>query len=189
MASLRRGLQQEFVNNPIIMAPETVPIPFRWRTTMAIRIAIEINRTFDVQSDFDSVFSLLADVPASASFFPKLDKLEPLENNAYRWEMEKIGVDKYSIQTVYASRYHADREAGEITWTPVEGEGNGLVSGKWKLSPAGAGSTHLVFRTQGELNLPLPGILKLAVSPVVKHEFNALVDQYVGNLQRHFGKN
>lgn len=153
---------------------------------MAIRITTEINRTFDVQSDFESVFALLADVPASASFFPKLDKLEALGDGAYRWEMEKIGIDKYSIQTVYASRYEADRQAGEITWSPVPGEGNGLVSGKWQIKAQRADRTHLVFKTQAELNLPLPGILKMAVSPVVKHEFNALVDQYVRNLQQHF---
>lgn len=153
---------------------------------MAIRIAIEINRTFDVKSDFDTVFNLLADVPESASFFPKLDKLEALGNDTYRWEMERIGIDKYSIQTVYASRYEADRGAGEVRWSPVEGEGNGLVSGKWKIKPGKGGQMHLVFYTQAELILPLPGLLKLAVSPVVKHEFNSLVDQYVRNLQQHF---
>lgn len=153
---------------------------------MAIRIAIEINRTFDVQSDLDTVFDLLADVPKSASFFPKLHKLEPLGDNAYRWEMEKIGVDKHSIQTVYACRYHADKAANEVSWTPVEGEGNGVVSGKWQLKAKGPGDTHLVFKTEAALSLPLPSLLKLAVSPIVKHEFNSLVDQYVRNLQRHF---
>jgi ribosome-associated toxin RatA of RatAB toxin-antitoxin module len=157
-----------------------------WRMTVAIRIAIEINRAFDVQSDFDRVFDLLADVPASTSFFPKLNKLEPLGDNAYRWEMERIGVDKHSIQTVYACQYHADKAAGEVSWTPVEGEGNGIVSGKWKVEAGNGAETHLVFYTQAELSLPLPSLLKLAVSPVVKHEFNSLVDQYVRNLQRHF---
>lgn len=153
---------------------------------MTIRITIEISRTFDVESGFDTVFDLLADIPESASFFPKLNKLEPLGNNAYRWEMERIGVDKYSLQTVYASRYHADRGAGEVGWTPIEGEGNGLVSGKWKIEPAEAARTHLLFHTQAELMLPLPGLLKPAVSPVVKHEFNSLIDRYIRNLQRHF---
>lgn len=153
---------------------------------MAIRITIEINRAFDVRTDFESVFSLLADVPASASFFPKLDTLEPLGDSAYRWEMEKIGIDKYTIQTIYGCRYHTDREAGQIIWQPVEGEGNSRVSGRWHITPTGGDSTHLAFQTQAELNLPLPGLLKLAVSPVVKHEFNALVDKYIRNLQRHF---
>ena len=153
---------------------------------MAIRIAIEINRTFDVESDFITVFDLLADVPASASFFPKLDKLEPLGDNAYRWEMEKIGVDRHSIQTAYACRYVPDRDAGTVTWSPIEGEGNGIVSGKWQLRENGDRQTHLVFKTQAELTLPLPALLKLAVSPIVKHEFNALVDQYMRRLQQHF---
>lgn len=153
---------------------------------MAIRVGIEINRAFDVCSDFERVFTLLADVPASAGFFPKLDKLEALGNNAYRWEIEKIGIDKYSIQTIYASRYKVGKKGDEISWTPVPGEGNGLVSGRWQIQAKGPKATQLVFSTQAELNLALPGFLKLAVSPVVKHEFNNLVDQYIRNLQNHF---
>tara|TARA_R100000322_G_scaffold133585_2_gene89577 strand:+ start:1832 stop:2428 length:597 start_codon:yes stop_codon:yes gene_type:complete len=156
--------------------------------TMTIRVGIEINRSFDVESDFDSVFTLLADVPESTRYFPKLERLEPIGDNAYRWEMEKIGIDKHSLQAVYACRYHDDRDAGEITWTPVEGEGNGIVSGKWKVKKGQGGRTHLEFRTEAEMTLPLPGLLKLALSPVVKHEFNSLVDQYIQNLQNHFSK-
>lgn len=153
---------------------------------MTIRVGIEINRSFDVESDFDSVFALLADVPRSTQHFPKLERLEPIGDNTYRWEMEKIGIDKHSLQAVYACRYHANRDAGEVSWTPVEGEGNGIVSGKWQISEAEGGRTHLQFRTEAEMTLPLPGLLKLAVGPVVKHEFNSLVDQYIKNLQEHF---
>lgn len=153
---------------------------------MAISVSIEINRDFDVNADFDRVFDLLANVPESASFFPKVDRLIPLENGAYRWEMQKMGVDKHSLQTVYACTYKADRERGQIEWAPIKGVGNGSVSGSWKVERNGSG-TRLRFHTQGTLELPLPGLLKLAVSPVVKHEFNALVDTYIQNLQRHFG--
>ncbi|MFE8070808.1 SRPBCC family protein [Marinobacteraceae bacterium S3BR75-40.1] len=154
---------------------------------MAITIAIEINREFEVAADFDTTFDLLADVPGSASHFPKLDKLTPLGDNAYRWEMEKVGIDKHSIQSVYACKYFADKDAGRITWEPIKGEGNGVVSGSWTISSSDKGS-HLKFFTQAELTLKLPSLLKLAISPVVKHEFNSLVDTYVKNLQQELGE-
>ncbi|WP_148864119.1 SRPBCC family protein [Marinobacter fonticola] len=153
---------------------------------MAITVAIELNREIDIPGGYDDVFDLLADVPKSASYFPKVDKLVDLGDNAYRWEMEKIGVDKHSIQSVYASKYHADKATGKITWEPVKGEGNGVVRGSWTLTAKGDDVTHASFQTTAELTLPLPSLLKLAISPVVKHEFNGLVDTYMNNLKKAF---
>jgi carbon monoxide dehydrogenase subunit G len=153
---------------------------------VAITIAIDLNRDIEIPGGYDAVFDLLADVPKSASYFPKLDKLEDLGNNTYRWEMEKIGVDKYTIQSIYACKYNADKENGKITWEPVKGEGNGVVRGSWTLQRKGDKATRAVFTTNAELTLSLPSLLKLAVSPVVKHEFNGLVDTYMTNLKKAF---
>lgn len=153
---------------------------------MAITVSIELNRELEVPASYDEVFELLADVPRSASYFPKVQKLTDLGDNTYRWEMEKVGVDKHAIQTVYASKYFADKEAGKIAWEPVKGEGNGLVSGAWTLEAKGDKATALKFQTSAELTLPLPGLLKLAISPVIKHEFNGLVDTYMSNLKAAF---
>ncbi|NWN90958.1 SRPBCC family protein [Marinobacter adhaerens] len=153
---------------------------------MAITVSIELNRELEVPAGYDEVFELLADVPRSASHFPKLEKLTDLGDNTYRWEMEKVGVDKHAIQTVYASQYFADKDAGKITWEPVKGEGNGVVRGSWVLTPKSKQVTALKFHTRAELTLPLPGMLKLAISPVIKHEFNSLVDTYMNNLKKAF---
>ena len=154
---------------------------------MAITVSIELNRDLELPASFDEVFALLADVPRSASHFPKVDRLTDLGDNIYRWEMEKVGVDKHAIQSVYACRYVADKDAGRITWTPVKGEGNGVVSGSWTLSAAGDNTTTVKFQTSAQLTVPLPGLLKLAISPVIKHEFNSLVDTYMKNLTKAFG--
>ncbi|SDW10943.1 SRPBCC family protein [Marinobacter mobilis] len=153
---------------------------------MAITVALELSRDFEIPGAYNDVFDLLADVPRSVSHFPKVDQLVDLGGNSFRWEMEKLGIDKHAIQTVYACNYVPDRDAGTITWTPVKGEGNGLVSGSWELTANGDNATNAKFRTKAELTLPLPKLLKLAISPVVKHEFNALVDTYVANLKKAF---
>lgn len=153
---------------------------------MAITVSIELNRDLDISGSYDEVFDLLADVPRSAGYFPKVNKLTDLGDNTYRWEMEKVGVDKHAIQSVYACKYVADKAAGKITWQPVKGDGNGVVSGSWEITAKGDKLTAVKFRTKAELTLPLPGLLKLAISPVIKHEFNSLVDTYMGNLKKAF---
>ena len=153
---------------------------------MAITVSLELNRELELPAGYDEAFDLLADVPKSVAHFPKVHKLTDLGDNTYRWEMEKVGVDKHAIQSVYACKYHPDKENGKITWEPVKGEGNGLVSGYWTIKAKGDKATAVKFHTSAELTLPLPGLLKLAISPVIKHEFNSLVDTYMNNLKKAF---
>lgn len=153
---------------------------------MAIKVSIDMGYEFAVKADFDTVFGTLSDVPKSASFFPKVDQLVDLGGNTYRWEMAKIGIAQANLQTIYASRYNSDKTKGSVVWTPVEGEGNALVSGSWKVADKKK-STQLVLKLQGELTLPLPGLMKMVIGPVVEAEFEKLVEQYIDNLTGHFG--
>jgi len=153
---------------------------------VAITVSIELNRELDLPAGYDEVFELLADVPASASHFPKVHNMVDLGDNTYRWEMEKVGVDKHAIQSIYACKYYADKDNGKITWEPVKGEGNGVVKGSWTLKAKDDNITAVKFQTSAELTVPLPSLLKLAISPVIKHEFNSLVDTYMSNLKKAF---
>ncbi len=153
---------------------------------MAIKVNIDLGYEFAVKANFQTVFDVLSNVPKSASFFPKLDKLVDLGGGSYRWEMAKIGLAQVNLQTIYASNYVANPVKGSVIWTPVEGEGNALVSGSWKVTDKKK-STHLVLKLQGELTLPLPGLMKMVVAPVVETEFEKLVEQYIDNLTQHFG--
>tara|TARA_R110001599_G_scaffold119612_1_gene289925 strand:+ start:930 stop:1391 length:462 start_codon:yes stop_codon:yes gene_type:complete len=152
---------------------------------MTVKVSIELDRKFSVSADKNTVFALLADVPGSASHFPKVEALTDLGDNSFRWEMEKVGFGDHAIQTVYACVYKPDESNGVITWSPIRGEGNGVVSGAWKITE-GANGTDVHFKTSADLTLPLPGLLKLAISPVVKHEFSSMVDEYIDNLKGVF---
>ncbi|MAM87579.1 MAG: hypothetical protein CME36_09780 [unclassified Hahellaceae] len=159
---------------------------------MAVSITTEIQRDFRIEAPLGKVFDILADVPSSATYFPKLEQLSDLGNNSYRWALKRIGVDKHSLQTVYACRYISDRSAGTVRWEPLEepatGDDNSLVKGQWTLEEerdgAGNEGTRCRFSNTGTITLPLPGIMKLAASPLVKHEFNTLIDDYIENLQQ-----
>ena len=153
---------------------------------MTVNVHIDLGYEFSVKSPAGAVFDLLSDVPASAGHFPKVDKLVDLGSNTYRWEMEKIGLAQVNLQTVYASRYTSNKAKGTVVWTPVKGEGNALVSGSWKITDKKK-STHLVLKIEGDLTLPLPGLMKMVIAPVVEAEFEKLVEKYIDNLTAHFG--
>ncbi|MGI9135194.1 MAG: SRPBCC family protein [Rhodoferax sp.] len=153
---------------------------------MAITVSMELGYEFEVRAGADEVFTLLADVPTSASFYPKVDKLVDLGDNAYRWEMARIGFDQFSLQTVYASRYSADAASGRVEWVPVEGVGNGRVWGHWSISGKKK-STLVVLNVQAELSLPLPALLKIVAAPLVESEFEKMTEQYIDNLIQRFG--
>jgi len=152
---------------------------------MTVKVSIDLDREFTVPASVETVFTLLANVPDSASHFPKVEQLTDLGDNTYRWEMEKVGLGDHAIQTVYACQYFSDESEGIVTWEPIRDEGNSVVSGAWTISEQGD-ETHVRFQSSAQLTLPLPGLLKLAISPVVKHEFGSMVDTYLENLQQAF---
>ncbi len=153
---------------------------------MAITVKIDLGYEFDVKAKAAEVFEVLADVPTSASHFPKVEQLTDLGDGVYQWEMQKVGTSQVNIQTVYASKYVSDQAKGSVKWTPVKGIGNALVSGSWKIVD-NKKSTGITLAIQGEIEVPLPGLMKMVVVPVVEGEFEKLVEKYIANLIKRFG--
>lgn len=153
---------------------------------MTVNVAIDLGYEFTVKADVKTVFDLLSDVPKSVSHFPKVKKLTDLGDSSYRWEMQKVGAGQASLQTVYASHYVADRAKGSVVWTPVEGEGNALIGGSWKIKKAKIG-TAIAFKVDGTVMVPVPGLMKMVVAPVVQSEFESLVEKYIDALIKVFG--
>ena len=154
---------------------------------MAITVPIELGYEFEVKAKYDDVFGVLSDVPTSVSHFPKVDKLTDMGDGVYKWEMQKVGTQQVNIQTVYASKYTSDKAKGTVKWTPVKGVGNAQVGGSWKLSDNKGKTTKCVLKIDGAVDVPLPGLMKMIVEPVVSSEFEKLVEKYVDNLIKRFG--
>ncbi|MBC7938954.1 MAG: SRPBCC family protein [Chitinophagaceae bacterium] len=153
---------------------------------MAISVDIDLGYEFAVKAPFKDVFAVLSDVPTSVAFFPKVEQLVDLGGGVYRWEMEKVGTAQVNIRTVYASKYVSNAAKGTVVWTPVKGEGNALVGGSWKITDQKK-TTALALKIQGTVDVPLPGLMKMVVAPVVKGEFEKLVEKYIDNLIKKFG--
>lgn len=156
---------------------------------MAFTVDFEIERTFEAPCGFDAVFNVLADVPESISHFPKVESLEDKGDGVYRLATQKIGFDKYHLQTVYTSKYVNDRDKGSVKWTPAKGEtDNAAVRGSWAIKPIDETKTRIAFKTKGELEIPLPKLLKMVLAPVVKAEFTGMIEEYIANLNKTFEK-
>ena len=153
---------------------------------MTVTVDIDLGYEFTVKAAFKDVYDVLGNVPVSASFFPKVDRLVDLGKNAYRWELARLGVAGASLQAVYASKYTSNRAKGSVVWVPVKGQGNALISGSWKVT-RGKNSTALEFKVWGSVDVPVPGLMTMVVAPVVRSEFETLVEKYIDNLINHFG--
>jgi carbon monoxide dehydrogenase subunit G len=153
---------------------------------MSITVKIDLGYEFTVKAKAGEVFDLLSDVPASVAHFPKVEQLTDMGGGVYQWEMEKVGTAQVNTQTVYASKYVSDKAKGTVKWTPVKGVGNALVGGHWKIVD-NKKSTGVTLAIQGEIEVPLPGLMKMVVAPIVEGEFEKLVEKYIDNLIKRFG--
>ena len=153
---------------------------------MSITVKIDLGYEFDVKAKASEVFEVLSDVPTSVAHFPKVEQLTDMGGGVYQWEMEKVGTAQVNIQTVYASKYVSDAAKGTVKWTPVKGVGNALVGGNWKVVD-NKKSTGVTLAIQGEIEVPLPGLMKMVVAPIVEGEFEKLVEKYIDNLIKRFG--
>ncbi|MFP4473973.1 MAG: SRPBCC family protein [Desulfatibacillaceae bacterium] len=154
---------------------------------MAFTLPIELKREFTVNASYDKVFGVLADVPESISHFPKVESLENLGGNKWKIASEKVGISKYSVQTVYACDYHWDKDQGVVQWEPVPDVGNTEVSGRWMIEEQGD-SVHVVLDTRAVSNVPLPKLAKSLVAPLAIREFEGMVDKYIENLIKTFNQ-
>ncbi|MGS5086450.1 SRPBCC family protein [Hydrogenophaga sp. A37] len=153
---------------------------------MSITVKIDLGYEFTVKAKANEVFELLSDVPASVAHFPKVEQLTDMGGGVYQWEMEKVGTAQVNIQTIYASKYISDAAKGTVKWTPVKGVGNALVGGSWT-TVDNKKSTSVALAIQGEIEVPLPGLMKMVVAPIVEGEFEKLVEKYIDNLIKRFG--
>ena len=154
---------------------------------MTVSVHIDLGYEFEVKAKHDAVFAVLSDVPKSVSHFPKVSKLTDLGDGVYQWEMQKVGTSQVNIQTIYASKYATDAAKGTVKWTPVKGIGNAQVGGSWKIADNKGKSTRVVLKIDGTVDVPVPGLMKMVVEPIVASEFEGLVEKYIANLIKTFG--
>lgn len=152
-----------------------------------LTLSLEIAEEARVPAAPDAVYALLSDIPASAAHFPQVEAVEPDPSGVWTWRLERIGLGKVSIQTVYGLRYTLDPAAPGLAWEPAPGVGNATASGAWTIEPA-AGGSRILFRNRLEVGFRgVPGVLRRVIEPLATQENARLVRAYLANLGRTLG--
>jgi len=148
-------------------------------------VPIESKKRFHTAAPIDTVFGVLSDVPRSVSHYPDVQALVDLGGGSYRWELRELGAAGIRHQVSYGCHYVSDAEAGTVVWTPLDGVGNGRISGRWRLTADEAG-TWVDFHNTGTLTIPIPRLMRSVGVPFVQSAFGKQIETYLANLNRTF---
>ena len=148
---------------------------------MSIKIEVDIQRSTTIDTHAHEAFSRIATVEEMASHFPKLERLEQIDDLTYSWVLEKIGTEAYKHRVEYTSKWEWHDAERKVTWEPVKGAGNTQISGICHVKEVGEKS-EVHFSTKATMILPLPRWTKAIAKPVVKKQFEALIDTYINNV-------
>ena len=149
---------------------------------MSVQVKIVVNDVFEVSADRETVFALLSDVPRSVSHFPDVVELVDQGDEVYEWVMKSKGPRGFEHAVRYACNYIANPAAKTVTWSPVQGVGNAVFSGTWKLEGMDTG-TRVHFGTHAILSIQAPRMLRSAVAPFADKALRDEIKQYLENLQ------
>ena len=150
---------------------------------MAVEVTVKVENVFDVSANLETSFELFSDVPRSIGHFPDVENLIDRGDGVFEWVMKSKGPKGFEHAVRYACLYSSDAAAKTVHWTPMEGVGNAVFRGSWKLETQGTG-TRVHFETQATMSIPAPRMLRSAVAPYAEKALRAEIALYHENLQK-----
>ena len=150
---------------------------------MTVEVKIDVEHVIQVTASPDVAFGLLADVPRSVSHFPDVKQLIDRGDNIFEWVMKKKGPKGFEHGVHYACQYVAEAVTHTVSWHPVDGVGNAVFAGTWKIKASERG-TWIDFATQATMFIEAPRLMRAAVAPYADKALRAEIDQYLANLTK-----
>ena len=149
---------------------------------MAVEVKVHVETVFHVSANLETAFALFSDVPRSIGHFPDVENLIDRGDNVFEWVMKSKGPKGLEHAVRYACLYASSETDRTVSWTPIDGVGNALFSGTWKLEGLDNG-TRVHFETQATMVIPAPRIMRSAVAPYAEKALRGEIAQYHENLQ------
>lgn len=150
---------------------------------MAVEIKSSITRKIELGTDFDTVFGLLEDPPATARYFPKLENMEKLGDNSWRWDMERIGLGSVTfLKLSFNCRYRIERNKGVISWEPLDRDDRATIEGRLTVTTTDNGC-RLDIESSGTGRLKLPTELEPILTSLATMVAEHLVDRFLHNIR------
>lgn len=148
---------------------------------MAVNVNVLIQRDINVACNAKQAFDLLSDIHQTSALFPKVDKVEPLGEHKWVWEIERMGSDGLTHQVKYAVKYGNDGRS-KIHWHALPDVGNAKVSGEWIIKSSGQECT-LFFKSSSDLELPFPRLMQHMMESVIRKEMDEQVDTFLSRIK------
>lgn len=146
-----------------------------------MKIEIAIDRSVVLPVPFKKAAPLLTDIETTIGRFPNLRKLTRLSDDTWLWEMKTMGVRvaKIAHDVSYAARYTHDAKRQRVSFEPVRGHGNALVSGHFALTEV-AGGTEFSFSVRGTLDeVPVPLLYRPIAPKFISGKFTVLIERFL----------
>lgn len=146
-----------------------------------MNINLNIERRLLLPVDHNRALSLLDDLEATISRFPKLKQLTRQDNDCYLWELRTMGVRIAGIahDVSFGAQYAIDHPNAAILWQPLPEHGNAQLSGEIRLTPVGS-QTDMLFRMEGvigEVNVPL--LYRPLAGPFIVNKVGTLIERFL----------
>lgn len=153
---------------------------------MSIWISAQFKKSFSVAVARQQAWDLVSDVPRSASNIPELTSCEPISasakgNPVFRFSYKKVGIDRWSQDPWHNSEFLVDVDRWQIDWDTAKGDGTIRQCGRWILE-GDEENTVLHLTVDVDMELPVPRIVKLTATPLVRKIFLTRMEQYTQNI-------
>lgn len=148
---------------------------------MAVNVNVLIQRDIDVACHARQAFEFLNDIHQTSVLFPKVDKVEPLGEHKWLWEIERMGSGGLTHQVKYAVKYSNDG-SHNIRWQALPDIGNAKVSGEWIIKSTGQ-QCSLFFKSSSDLELPFPRLMQHMMESVIRKEMDDQVDTFLTRIK------
>lgn len=139
-----------------------------------------------VTAGVDEVWSALTDPALLARLTPFLHRVTPQGVDHWVWELSKVPVLGRTYSFTFRERMTFDEPHRiEFTHDPAPGTTEAAgVEGWYALSPRG-GHTHLETSLAITVDLPVPGLLRPAVTTAMKGVLALMGQRFSAHLLRH----
>ncbi|MBT3221130.1 MAG: hypothetical protein HN348_18775 [Proteobacteria bacterium] len=154
-----------------------------------VDVDIDYNAVLHVTASAAEAFALVADVKRSASHYPDLAVIVPVDGKGHwRWTMKEKGVGRVTLQVIYSAIYWSDESKLRVDWKPPPGGGGDMESfGSWEVFPADGGST-LHFRSHTISHIPVPRLVNKVAQKVARKEITGRNEGYVAAITNTLGR-
>lgn len=141
----------------------------------------------DVAADAARIWAVLTDPDALVRLTPLLTGIDA-DGDTWTWRMQGLSTLGVGLSPVFteAMTFTPTSHIGYRHAPPAGARERVGAQGSYDLTPADGG-THLAIALTVTIDVPLPGLARLAVSQAMRTTMDRMGERFAANLRRHLG--